>query len=194
MDYKLSQLKVTKEKLKRYAQNGKDEKNIKRLKNAIDLLSPFVDKSLPFLDIGGRDDWFLSYLTKIGFSNLTSIDISPLSVKLLRRKGFKAYEADIYDMSIFEDNKFNTITAIHIIEHCPEPEIAINEIFRILAKNGITYLEVPIEKIPSIKSAHFTCFKNGSEFLQLLDRFEILHTNQDPLRPHGNFSCIIKKD
>ena len=43
----------------------------------------------------------------------------------------------------FPDNSFETVLLTEVLEHCPEPEIVLREIFRILKKGGILFFTVP---------------------------------------------------
>ncbi len=43
----------------------------------------------------------------------------------------------------FEDNSFNCAFATEVLEHCPDPEIVLKEVFRVLKPNGIFFFTVP---------------------------------------------------
>ena len=43
----------------------------------------------------------------------------------------------------FESNSFNCALGTEVLEHCPEPEIILKEIFRILRPGGIFFFTVP---------------------------------------------------
>ncbi len=43
----------------------------------------------------------------------------------------------------FEDNKFDVVVSNHVIEHIPNQELHIDEIQRVLKKNGTLYLATP---------------------------------------------------
>ena len=43
----------------------------------------------------------------------------------------------------FGDNHFDCAIATEVLEHCPEPEIALKEIFRVLKPNGVFFFTVP---------------------------------------------------
>ena len=59
----------------------------------------------------------------------------------------------------FKDESFDLIICNHVLEHIEDDKSALNEIYRVLKYNGISFLQVPInlkrEKTfedPSIKS------------------------------------------
>jgi len=43
----------------------------------------------------------------------------------------------------FNENEFDTVILSDVLEHLPTPENIINEIYRVLAKNGKLLLNVP---------------------------------------------------
>jgi predicted SAM-dependent methyltransferase len=53
-------------------------------------------------------------------------------------------------MNQFDDEHFDMVIANHILEHIPNDDKAIKEIYRVLKKNGIAILQVPYsETIPT---------------------------------------------
>ena len=53
-------------------------------------------------------------------------------------------KADICELP-FEDNEFDLILCNHVLEHIYDDDKAMKEIFRVLNKNGIAILQVPID-------------------------------------------------
>ncbi|RSK40515.1 class I SAM-dependent methyltransferase [Mangrovimonas spongiae] len=43
----------------------------------------------------------------------------------------------------FKDNSFNCAMATEVLEHCPDPEVVLNEVYRILKPGGIFFFTVP---------------------------------------------------
>jgi len=43
----------------------------------------------------------------------------------------------------FETNSFDTIISTEVLEHCPEPEVFLYEVFRVLKKGGVFFFTVP---------------------------------------------------
>ncbi|MEE3035028.1 MAG: methyltransferase domain-containing protein [Bacteroidota bacterium] len=70
------------------------------------------------------------------FWNYTTLDLSsPLA----------DIKADITNLP-FDNNFFDLIICNHVLEHIPKDLIAMKEIFRILKKNGVAIMQVPIDK------------------------------------------------
>ncbi len=51
---------------------------------------------------------------------------------------------DIQDLSIYNDNSWDVIICSHILEHVPNDQKALNELFRILKPKGSAIIMVPI--------------------------------------------------
>ncbi len=43
----------------------------------------------------------------------------------------------------FEDNSFECAFGTEVLEHCPEPEIVLREVFRVLKQDGVFFFTVP---------------------------------------------------
>ncbi len=69
------------------------------------------------------------------FKNYTSIDLNSPIVDI---------KADICNLP-FNDNIYDYILCNHVLEHIYDDEKAMKEIFRVLNKNGIAILQVPID-------------------------------------------------
>ena len=69
------------------------------------------------------------------FKNYTSTDLNSPIVDI---------KADICNLP-FNDNSFDYILCNHVLEHIYDDEKAMKEIFRVLNKNGIAILQVPID-------------------------------------------------
>jgi len=65
-----------------------------------------------------------------------SIDKNPL-------KPFVSKD-DLTDLSVFNDNAFDSVICFHVLEHVLEDAKAIKEIKRVLKTNGIAFIAVPL--------------------------------------------------
>jgi SAM-dependent methyltransferase len=43
----------------------------------------------------------------------------------------------------FQDNSFESAFGTEVLEHCPEPSVILNEVFRVLKKEGVFFFTVP---------------------------------------------------
>ncbi len=106
------------------------------------------------LDVGGGLGLFsLNFKLNFPKSDVFILDYSlPEGIReiltrnpILRIKDY--IKADIQEKTPFDDNGFDLIFALDILEHVENPSIAIDEILRILKKNGFMFVSVPTESI-----------------------------------------------
>ena len=102
--------------------------------NKTNILSP--DKTINLLHIAPEKN--LQKILK-SFSHIEYIsrDLNPLMNCDIR--------LDIIDMN-FEDNFFDVIICIHVLEHIEDDQKAMSELFRVLKPERIAILQVPISK------------------------------------------------
>ena len=96
------------------------------------------------------------------------------------------FECDIQKKTSFEDQSFDLIFALDILEHIPDPESALDEIIRLLKKGGYLFISVPTEvKILDL-------------IRKIYSKIEFIETN-----PHWNgiikserefFNCLKEKN
>jgi|SRR3989344_2045256 len=64
--------------------------------------------------------------------------------KVKHIKFIKLYTKDNGELKRFKENYFDVIIATHVLEHLPDPQKTITEIYRILKKGGICIVSVPL--------------------------------------------------
>lgn len=167
---------LTRRLLKEYSQ-GADAKAIQeRHVDSLLYFFPYIKE--PILDVGSRNGVLISILNEKGFNDITGIDISPESVEVMKDKNYKAFHADIINMP-FEDNSFQTVALIHVIEHCTNIPKAVKEVNRVLIKGGHILVEIPLqkkEKVPTVWG-HWFCFSNENELINFfVPTFKLIST------------------
>jgi SAM-dependent methyltransferase len=55
----------------------------------------------------------------------------------------EAFQMSADDLSAFEDNSFSAVVALHLVEHLPNPEHTIQQVYRILKPGGIWLFATP---------------------------------------------------
>lgn len=148
-----------------------------RHKDEYQIFKKYVKKENSVLDVGCKDALWLDLLKQNGFTNLVGVDACEEAAAIVKKKGFGVYIGDVMNMKFIKDNSFNAITALHVLEHVPNPEKVVNEIFRILTKNGIVFVEIPTQEYQKPELwGHFNCFLKKDEINELFDefRFELL--------------------
>ena len=103
------------------------------------------DRNAPLLDLGCGQGFMLRYLKSAGFMNLTGIDISEEQVEKARSYGFNAIKTDAFTFLKENENQFEIIVAIDLIEHFKKEELfeLLNLIHRALKPGGLFISQTP---------------------------------------------------
>jgi len=124
----------------------------------------FIIKSLDIkkgdvvLDIGSGPGAHLEDIRrKIKGVKCTGIEISETAIKKKLSKELDIRLGDMRKMP-FENESFDKIFSLGTVEHVPQTELVLREIYRVLKKNGKVYLTVP----------------NKISFFHLTKRFKML--------------------
>ncbi len=94
-----------------------------------------VKKESPILDIGAYASEILCILYRIGYTNLTGIDLNPNINRMPYADKIRYIVSDFMHTS-FEDGSFDTITSTSVIEHGFDSKALLSEISRLLRTGG----------------------------------------------------------
>jgi methionine biosynthesis protein MetW len=97
------------------------------------------------LDIGCGDGAFDKILIK-EFPQvvLYGVDISHEAVSICKKEGINAVELDVSNQPLpFDENSFDVVILLDVIEHLINPDFAMTEIHRVLKKDGILIMSTP---------------------------------------------------
>lgn len=94
--------------------------------------SLFFKKGDEILDVGCSTGNFLAQDPK----NITGIDIDESAVKIAKKRGLKAVKHDNTKKLPFRNETFDNVHSRHVLEHLEEPLGFMEEIARVLKKNG----------------------------------------------------------
>ncbi|MCD6472788.1 methyltransferase domain-containing protein [Candidatus Aerophobetes bacterium] len=146
------------------------------------------------LDIGGGDGFFLD-----GFDRTlwNKVMVEPgEGSKTAIKKSIKVFELGIEEFNY--SKKFDIITCISVLEHLLNPKIIVKKIFKLLAKDGYLFLEIPNSLTPSIKISEFYSFEhlcgftlNNLQYLLNLEGFKIIAIDNATSIP--NLRIIARK-
>jgi len=99
-----------------------------------------VDNSL--LDFGCGSGKFMSFASKLGWRTV-GYDLDQGAIDTARKKGCHVIQGDVNALSVVNDNTFNYITLSHVIEHVRDPNLLLQECYRLLSDNGTLWIETP---------------------------------------------------
>jgi ubiquinone/menaquinone biosynthesis C-methylase UbiE len=128
-----------------------------------------VPKDSFIIDIGCGEGRGLIALQKLGFTNLTGVDISEEKIKKLWDAKILGLDCDFHSLKFLKDKQFDYLFCSHAIEHSMLPELVVRECLRI-SKNGLFI--VPIDDKPqpaSGKSPHTSNFSTEEEWTSLFN-------------------------
>lgn len=140
---------------------------------SIEFIEKHISSEEPILDIGAFASEILVILRKLGYSNLTGIDLNPLIVEMPDREVIR-YDIGNFLETSYQDGAFSAITAISVIEHGFDSERLLDEIVRLLRVGGyfITSFDYWPSKIDCSELRPFnmswTIFSEG-ELVQFVD-------------------------
>lgn len=101
----------------------------------LNFLESHVQKEEPILDIGCYASEVIVALHKLGYKNLTGVDLNSDLMKMPHQKAIR-YEQANFMSTNFEDASFRAITSISVIEHGFDSTALLKEMSRILKLNG----------------------------------------------------------
>jgi len=112
--------------------------------------SRFVEELCDFLgpegltlDCGSGSGYKTIFIISKGI-NVVSIDIDILSLRnLAKDRPGSIICGDVQHLP-FKDNIFDSIMCSEVLEHLPDPEMCINEIYRVTKKNGVGVFTTPV--------------------------------------------------
>lgn len=100
-------------------------------------------------------NYFSGHLLDIGCGKMPYKEYILKNSKVRYYIGLDIENALVYDKNVkpdikwngskipSEDNKFDTVLATEVLEHCPQPEIIFKEAYRVLKNKGVFFITVP---------------------------------------------------
>jgi SAM-dependent methyltransferase len=136
-----------------------------------------INSHMRMLEIGTRNAQWLYFLAQLGFNNTVGMDCVHMNVLWCQKNGFDVVEADAHQVAQFFDSaSFDLVVAYHVLEHCYDPELVIQQVLALLKNDGIFHVEIPIAGYDP-QTAHVYSFDSG-EMSTLLtgNGFRLVHT------------------
>jgi SAM-dependent methyltransferase len=101
----------------------------------LQFLEQHVSKTTSILDLGAYGSEVLFSLDKMGFSDLTGIDLNPALTRMPQKQNIKYVTGD-FTQTAFQSESFGAVTAISVLEHGFSGPKVFREISRILKTGG----------------------------------------------------------
>lgn len=113
------------------------------------------------LNIWSRTGNAIPYLEKKASIKLFNLEASEAMIKIAESKypGRHFEKTDLIHLA-FKDNFFDSILSLETLEHCPDPQKFINELFRVLKRGKYLVMSLP-PKTAEIPLAIFELFFNN---------------------------------
>uniref|UniRef100_UPI00404889BA class I SAM-dependent methyltransferase n=1 Tax=Algoriphagus sp. TaxID=1872435 RepID=UPI00404889BA len=175
---------------------GNDDVFDERLSQVLELLDTVsFDGKKNVLDIGIGKAQIAKWFTAKGFEVTgTGLEISSYGInvsELQEKQKIKIVECNVEKMP-FEDNSFDIILMSHILEHCYNVGLALQEVKRVLSSNGVLCIFVPPHD-DFVCSGHFSMGWNLGQlmYVLLLNGFSI---KDGKFAEYGyNVSAVVRK-
>jgi SAM-dependent methyltransferase len=105
----------------------------------------FIKKINPknFLDIWSGDGYFCEQIKTLTSAEVTGIDISEQACDIAKKRGIHSIVWDLQKSLPFESESFDTIFCWEVIEHIVDTDFLLDEIQRVLKKDGYLILTTP---------------------------------------------------
>jgi 2-polyprenyl-3-methyl-5-hydroxy-6-metoxy-1,4-benzoquinol methylase len=94
------------------------------------------------LDVGCATGSFLMAARRLGFTDVTGVDVAAPSVALARKRGFHAVAGD-FSARLFDPRAFEIVSMWNTLEHLPDPFAFVAEAWRVLVPGGHLVVSVP---------------------------------------------------
>lgn len=113
---------------------------LKRLDEILEDFKPYFLHGR-LLDVGFGAATLMQVAQDKGWQ-VSGIEVSKPAVDHARKLGLEVFHGELTEAK-YPDNHFDVITASEIIEHCPQPEILLDEVVRILRPGGLFWATTP---------------------------------------------------
>lgn len=119
--------------------------------NVMDQIIPKIVKdtnlssSQNILDVGCGKGYGMQKFKELGCTSIQGITLSEEDVKASQERGFVCTQQDM-SFTNFVDESFDFLFVRHALEHSPYPLLTLKEFYRLIAKEGGAYIEMPSPK------------------------------------------------
>lgn len=112
------------------------------------------------LDIGAGTGAFLNFMKY--YFGTTGVELGSAAREFACSKGLHVIAAPIEKLP-FQDQQFDIVTIIDVLEHLTDPNQAMIEIHRVLKEGGLLYIKVPNYKVQAFKQSALNFLRLSAE-------------------------------
>jgi SAM-dependent methyltransferase len=102
----------------------------------------YPTKNARILDYGCGHATYLKYFHERGF-NISGAEITDFLVEACQQHELDVHKVNDFNHIPFPDNEFDIVYLMQVFEHLKDPHAFMNELSRIMKKDGILYIAVP---------------------------------------------------
>ncbi len=143
------------------------EHDVRRWPTKSRIISERCDPAEALIDIACGNGSILRDLRRLGFQNLSGLEISKYAVNRLREEGFTMFEGTLPRIPT-QDQSFNTVIASQVLEHIIRRNTFASEISRILKPGGQAFIFVPNDCLGPIDEPEHVIKYNRKTFESFL--------------------------
>lgn len=148
----------------------KSKNRLTRIKNVIRKSSATFPERPHILDVGCGMAFICAGLSRHLGADGFGIEPSKYGKVFAEQNGVRII-GDSLDTFECNNKRFDVISMIHVLEHMPRPDLAVDKLTKCIKKGGKFILEVPdLDRIKSVSFGHPFCFSVRSLYL-LLNRY-----------------------
>lgn len=121
----------------------RDNTNIRDFRHGLDLIAQYK-RCGKLLDVGCALGVFLALARESGWDTY-GVDISEFAAAFARDElGLRTFSGELQDLD-FDGRCFDVITLWDVLEHFPDPSHQLKQVYRLLADDGIVFINTPNE-------------------------------------------------
>ena len=140
----------------RIRESIEEDKNEKKPNEIFDTVSSTLKEGNRILDVGCGDGHFALYI-KDKFNKIFGAEIAKEAAFIAQKQKVFTSVMDLNSSLSYQDNTFDVVTCMDVIEHLLDPDSLIDEIYRVLKPDGQLVLTTP--NIRNFRNLYTLIFK-----------------------------------
>jgi ubiquinone/menaquinone biosynthesis C-methylase UbiE len=126
----------------RIKESKEEDKNEEIPSEIFDTASSVLKKGNKILDVGCGDGHF-AFLVKDKFNEIYGAEIAKEAALIARKRNVSTSVMDLNSSLSYNDNTFDAVSCLDVVEHLLDPGFLIEEIYRVLRPDGQLVLTTP---------------------------------------------------